>query len=1004
MASVRSLGLHYPSGLQHCIDEGILPPNSPSSAYKWHIDSTPAHEDGISLEDELLTTSSSVVWSRGGVYRTTYSFELEKEPIVQALFARFPVLGTQNEPTVPRQSDELPEPRLEKVLVVILRTQAHIYSLGGSTHVVHLPFEVQSACAAPRGIVLQRRTRSDNVAPLALKFPKVQPESFVSSQLSNFSSSQRTNFSVETLGNPKALNLGLSSTIENTWDHAAEEPDSHWPRLVCLTHPLKEIGLLVTEKESSGQTLHIPQANRLEKVQFLSKHDEILHIEEVRLPHCPQPLNLAITFNPQTNVYTVWRLTYIENEDPFLGQHKNAKSRVNRRRSSMTPVASTPAKPNFRESFGAPLPGKRQRKSDRHEKSEKTKKSPVDLVSSLEREDNDTGVTRRSSRRVSSMLARADLSTSNDRTSFTEQQLSQSFGQTNKRHESYGGRHNRLSSSQVHQIHPSLGSLLEAPLDVGLDESFHNMGLNDYVLDGLQHEMHVTKIHSFDKSSPSTQYAFSKKAPPLNIKVFILQAPYFATNDRNRGQLLLGIQDVEERRLQLLNLHVKSETKQTLKTTQGRAESVQQVVTTIAPGELRNAQNVLDSCKLQDGEQSTILILSDSKSGKHELSTQAPWSEPTKISLSLLFVDDDRHLQYKGRKVDRDIKHRKSEVIDLTNGSIVGVGHSRAQGTVDVMDAEGRLHQLRIQLQPQLPQVRRVLDTCRGILPDSLGERIHAGWLHALQWLHQVDETEVLGREWSAIVIVLLGMAINLGRTDAKANRTSKVPHRRRRPASGSFSSTQESENWGALEQGEAANALADPSWMLNSGWTWALDEAMSSADSDHDQVRPSRFMTRHVRLARTYLASPAGEAAFGVSGYMPTHLGRSYEARAKGLTDVIIGLHLLSEEQKLDIMKSDHVSPGQADLRAILHQMTAWLKWPDFVSIYELGLQEDLDPANESGKSIFYPLSGIQTNGHACRSGSQARRPTTFEEAGCVRMDSRTTGWHSQGALSFGC
>jgi anaphase-promoting complex subunit 1 len=56
-------------------------------------------------------------------------------------------------------------------------------------------------------------------------------------------------------------------------------------------------------------------------------------------------------------------------------------------------------------------------------------------------------------------------------------------------------------------------------------------------------------------------------------------------------------------------------------------------------------------------------------------------------------------------------------------------------------------------------------------------------------------------------------------------------------------------------------------------------------------------------------------------------------------------------EEEKLDIMTPEYTSPGRADVRAILRQLTRWLKWPEFSVAYDMGLQEDLDYRNDSGE-----------------------------------------------------
>ncbi|PNY28879.1 Negative regulator of mitosis [Tolypocladium capitatum] len=937
MASVKSLGLHHPSGLRHAVEENLIPASAPASSYTWDITTDERGEHPV--EDELLTTQDCVVWCRGRIFRKTFKFSLEKEPITQALLAYFPTSEDQKSDRGAAKNASNGSPALEKALVVFLKTQAHIYFLAGTSHVVHMPFEVESACAGPVGVIIQRKARVENIAPVSLKFPRVPPNSFVSSQTTAFAGSQQTAFSVEGLGNPKALHLGLRSTLEHMWDAPMEQPESHWPRLLSLTDPLWDIGLVVTDSDPHNHRGARSAASR--KPAFLDPAEEMLHVEQIHLPvasakQAQEPLILGVTINRESSTYTVWQLTYLSHEDPFIGHHKKAKNKT-RRRSSMQPgfvsSASTPVQQNFRESFGAPLPGKRQRKSEKIDK-------PLDLVSSLEQQDREgAGVTRRSSRRLSSMLARADLSASHERSVFAEQPLIPNSG-ASKRHEAHSHHHGRSSSSFHHPIHPSLGSLLEAPIDVGLDEGLHNMGLEDYDFDGLQHEIRFARLHTISLDNSNVRYSTSAQPARNQSKVFILTAPSFTVDEQQRTQLLIGIQDSLEKRLQLITMHVRVQ------------EKFGHVTASVVPREQWKVQNVVDSSKLVDGDLSVILVLSESMDGRHELSTQAPWIELTKISLSLLLVDDTRSIQYRGRVADRDVEQRKSEFMDLSNGSIVGIRYPRQRGVVDVLDADGRLHQLKIQLQPSCPQVRRVLDVCRSVLPDSLGGRIHAGWIHVMQWLSSQEES-VANMEWSAFATLLLASFLNLGRPESNAFKTTRLPVRKRRPASGSFGSIRESEDWRVLEMRETANAIGCPVWMMNRGWQWALDDADDASSAPSDQSFAPNFLPRHIAFAKEYLASPLGEAAMGPSGYMPTALGKNSDGRRKVAVDVFMALHLLLEEQKLDITTPECLSPGRADLRVLLCQIASWLKWHSFSSIYELGIQEDLDQRHDADLNL---------------------------------------------------
>lgn len=954
MASVKSLGLHQPSGLQYAIDEDLLPANPPPTSYKWQI-STDSENDQ-SFEDELLTVGHNVIWCRSGVFQKTFSFELEKEPITQALLAYFPVSDHEKAQKVQKAQKNGVDTNLNdrttlsKALVVFLKTQAHIYFLAGTSHVIHIPFEVESACAGPVGVIIQRRQKPENTAPIDFKFPRVPPNSFVSSQLTAFNSSQQTTFSVEGLGNPKSLPLRMSSTLDDMWEPPLERTESRWPRLMSLTDPLLELGLVITDL--NPQATKGLRRNASKKSSFLDPAEEILHVEEIRIPgtspeNLREPLVIGITINRESSTYTVWRLTYLHHEDPFVARPQNTKNKTARRRSSMQPGfasgASTPVQPNFRESFGAPLPGKRQRKSERFEK-------PMDLVSSLEQQDKEgSGVTRRSSRRVSSMLARADLSASHDRTVYAEQPPHTSHA-ASKRHESQASQH-RVSANFSHQIHPSLSSLLEAPLDLGLDEGFHNMGLDDHDFDGLQHEIVFTKIHTVPLDNSNFRYSTTDRPARNETHCFILTAPPFAVDEFNHTELLIGIQDRTEKRLQLITLHVQLSRQTDRVGKSGRKDLSKDASISITLGDLRRAQSVVDSCKLVDEEQSVILVLSESMDGKHELSTQAPWSERTIVSLSLLFVENTKSLTYRGRAIDRDVRHRKSEVIDITNGSIVGIRHPRLKGVVDVVDVEGRLHELAIHIQPSVPQVRKVLDTCRGILGKSLGERIAAGWLQCRQWLESRDDS-VSNPEWSALVTLILALFLNIGRTDTRTIPTASLPYRKRRPASGSFGSIRESDDWKALEAGETLNSQGCPEWMMNRGWEWALDEGLESDNATQaDQIFRPKFMSRHIAFAKEFIASDLGQSAFGAKGFMPTSQAKGLDAQRENATDIFMGLHLLLEEQKLDIMTPELASPGRADLRVVLCQVARWLKWYDFASIYELGIQEELDQCHDSGK-----------------------------------------------------
>ncbi|TKW55262.1 Negative regulator of mitosis [Colletotrichum tanaceti] len=978
MASVKSLGLHQPSGLHHAAHE-----DAPPSTYSWEISTDPdlnEYDDTSEIEDELLVTKNCVVWSRGAVFRKSYKFDLEQEPVIQALLASFPTADDSKTKDAKKKPSEKPgeRRRLSRALVVFLRTQAHVYFLSGTSHVVHMPFEVEAACAAPQGVIIQRKQRGDSTAPASLKFPKVPPNSFVSSQITVTSprSSQHTVFSVEGLNKPKHLPMGQSSTLGNMWEPTLEQPNSHWPRLVSLLDPLQELGLVVTRPDGAAGEKRKKSSPK--SPYFLDPAEEILHIEEIKHPGAPNtknldPLILAVTVNREASTYAVWRVAYIKNEDPFIGRLKKDKSRAERRRSSMQPHfasgATTPVQTNFRESFGAPLPGKRSRKSEKTERLDKVEK-PLDLVSSFDL-DKESGAHRRQSRRVSSMLARADLSASQERSVFSEQPLIPGLGGS-KRIESYGSQGPRLSggygSFNYNQtIHPSLGSLLEAPVDGVLEElrtggdfeGFHSMGLDDHVFDGISQEMMFTKIQTISLDNSNVRYSLSKQPAREHCKVFILTAPQFALDDPLRGELLIGIQDSLDKRLQLLTIDIQRGPRFLVPPKPGKSSMSSEDPVRLACGALRRAHHVVDSCKVTDGDISVILILSEGHQGRRELSIQAPWSQITPINLPLMSLENVRSLHYRGRVVDRDVRHRKSEVVEVANGHVVGLKYSKARGVVDMVDDEDRHHQIQIQLQPRNQQVRKVLDACRSILPATHAEKIFPGWWHIMIWVKS-EEFEVADAEWSSLVILLLTIYLALGKTNRAQDPPTKPSRGRRRPQSGSFGSIQSLEDWNTLHLYETPNALGCPSWQQTKAWDWTLDEDTSDDTEDiiNPGLRESKFMSTHIQYAKGYLASPLGEKAVGENGYLPTGQQRGAENRGNAAWNILVALHLLLEEQKLDIMTPEYASPGTAPLRVVTCQIARWLGWHNFVAMYELGIQEELDPHYDSELRLEVPLT----------------------------------------------
>ena len=963
MASVRSLGFHKPTALQHYLNEQPDPTDD-ATQYTWHVPSN-LNNNGCDCEDELLVSHNCVFWSQGRILRKCFRFEMDKEPITHALLAFFHVSNDSRasssislEKSRPRSTSENRAP--SKAIVVFLRTQAHIFFVDGTSHVIHMPFEVESACAAPKGIIIQRKLRAASSEAAALKFPKAPQNSFVSSHLTTVASpaSTQQTFSTEALGRPKTLPLRLSSNIERVWEAPITPVESQWPRLVCLTDPLAEMGLVVTQAD-------LPPTKSRRCFSGKSRYcidpaEEILHIEAIYAPDGVvsvdvHPLVIAVTLNREANTYTVWRMIYLQPDDMPFARPRKPVYKLDRRQSSMQPGrmsgATTPIAPHFRESFGAPLPGKRRtRKSERHDK-------PVDIASTIQG-DKDGGASRRQSRRVSSILARiADLS------------ASQVFDGA-KRVDSHASQYHRQSSG----LHPPFStsgigatatSHLEAPVDDLLDElrsggdfeGFHTMGIDDRDFEGLSQEILFSKIHSVSVESTNFRYSTSPLQAKGKCKVFVVVGSPFTTDEQQRNQVLIAIQDTLENRLQLLSFHLHRQRKPDLARTVKRTPSSEAELMTITWSHLRKAQNVIDSCKIVDGGVSMILVLSRGTSG-HELSIQAPWSKVTSISLPLLKLTDSNPMLYPicqklMPKVDREA------LVHLPISNIVAVANSSSRGRVDVKDIDGTYHQIKIQLEPTRPMVQKVLEACRSVLPASQAEHILAGWWSIMQWL-KAENAPFPDHEWSCAVILIFVLYLSAGLTGS--SHLSRVPRRHLRADPFASLTLEGGTDLSGGEQikqfGGVSNSAALPVWMQGAAWEWMLAEDAGASMLLIPETDPKDdFISSHIVCAKQFMMSSVGTDAIGPSGYLPTALGRGNESRRSAAWAIFMALHILMEEQKLNIMYPEFQSPGRVDLRVVMRQIALWLKWPGYTALYDLGLQAEIDPSYDEGMFSMVPF-----------------------------------------------
>ena len=298
--------------------------------------------------------------------------------------------------------------------------------------------------------------------------------------------------------------------------------------------------------------------------------------------------------------------------------------------------------------------------------------------------------------------------------------------------------------------------------------------------------------------------------------------------------------------------------------------------------------------------------------------------------------------------------------------SLCGLRNSKPRGIVDLIDDEGKMHQLRILLQPQSPQVYNVIELCRAVIASTRGgEGILVAWWNVMHWL-RTESINTSDMEWTALVITLFSMVFGINNT-SKPNQSRGHSKRKSRtgPLRSSSGANSDLESWEIMQNDETSGGNVLPSWANNRGWQWlekdgGVDLGTRRASGgpslfSRDTLETCNFIQRHVKLTRDFIATTIGQSI--MFGCLPTSGSRSPESRMSALRDAFIGLHLVREEQKLDTMKSDSSASGAINLTPVLSQIARWLDWKSWVDFYDVEEASLLDTNYDSDSPLRSPI-----------------------------------------------
>ncbi|EPS26616.1 hypothetical protein PDE_01554 [Penicillium oxalicum 114-2] len=1022
MATTRSLGVHEPSAISYLVAEGFLSPDPSEDQYKW---TTCVDEGGSTgpVDDELVWTKHCVVWSRAGVVKRVFRFDPEKEDVRYALFTQF-AAGNARSPgyrekatnaskkdrathTATRSrskgtqkglgaASSLPgsgstlnlhvdsraaiatpsssSDQSSRALVVVLKSQAHIFFVAGNSHTIPLPFEVESVFATPRGLLFQRKISEESPHTQTPCGPP--PNSFMTSTSASIfdpGASQSSNVLRPAPGKGKRQSFKLPSIRNSTWG-SGSHGSADIPRVFSLIDPHSEMGLVMTCSTSPGfkssissstsrrQGSGLDSLDPTDEIVYISAKDELSSLGQTRND---TPLILVLTMNNITGLYTVWTARY--RDDEIDGSKRGASRRQTEgtrstRRSShfgMATGATTPVArpPTGRESFG---PWTEHWASSQNTESKNT--AEEDLVSRVAQDFGDVGVPLKASRRVSSLLARTDLANSQDRVTFSDLATGsqsntavhhggfrQSMGAGSTR-ASFGFNPRSSLPPGSGSVYSAAGSFVDPPVDKlledmnggGLAEGFGNIALRESA-SGLPEELLLSKVESFSTMFSGNFRGSFGHASSHHLRVSTLSSPELNMQKGNVRSVAICIVDQDSRNMTIVNMKVEQVAIPKNRKAAKKSKSAERRPLLVHAAGVQYVPNVWDACTITDGGISRLLTLTVLENGHRELSLQTLWSSPSKVEIPRpLYLNDPHGVSAKKlaiRPRDSGVNRVMADPDLIFNA----FDHSCSCGKVDLVDTSKQRHRLQIQMEPRNELVQKVVKVCNFVLRDTgkAGDGILVAWWEVIRWLQSRDDVEN-DIEWTALVIVLFSLAIPFIKSpqpQAPARRTRRKKNFLR-SSSGSYIDL---ESWEAMLDLESGSSGVVAPWMKSSAWNWIVEQDSVAGHSTRDTTRQiqseqpnanrttyrhNSYLLRCASLSREFLQSSPGARATGGDGYLPISGAFAESTRCTALGTILIGLHLLREEQKLCTSDAEESQQPLGLLAPVLAQLGGWLGW----------------------------------------------------------------------------
>lgn len=956
MAAVTSLGVHTPVGLPYLIAEGILPRDCPSKLYQW--ETYVIDDEDCQFEEELLTTTHAVVWSQGKFIRNIYRFDLEGEDVIQAVLTSFP---TTSSGSSPNEQDSLrttrshshqrrpnvnsptkheasladssstaqtqQQPHSARALVVLLKTKAHIYFLRGGHHIVDLPFEVERAFPAPRGLLLQRKRTLPKSSPPTPQLPSAPPNSFFSSQsqprLSTSYLSSPTllkSFAATRPAHPSPLggDSKLEALFQSVTAASGNRGDDDVTNLYSLSGPLSDLGVVTTSlqhpvprapgrTQGSGLNVEFEGLDPAEKIIYFSAKNELGQLQ----PDA-EHLTLLVTLNTDIHTVTIWHAWYIDEKSlrGLLKQRADQKSAKARRRSSFVSIAATgsatPAgrrRDGTRESFAAAgtlhLPGESIGSQGHVITRKPTRQEEEEVMASQMDPDYlpvGTQPQARENRRISSM---------NTDVRASQMTVNASFGGTGgRRATSFGGPTERRSLSRRKSRGSTPGSAygrsiggeddsMDLEMTMELDDEESTEGILRHIRatfeasgadslfgssdEGFKRELVVRKIHSY----PIGSLASSQGSGQITLRT-----PKVVTLSESQNihgpsdpKVKLFLHDPHSNEVQILTLRVKQ------RPLWPELEDSHLAAVPLLSGQSR-VRHCEDIVQLQDcGTQAVQL-------GSHGVQISADDKILCPLPLASYRAHDPRSMLPQTGHADKEVG--KNRLLSPAVGPS-SMQHSGSRGRFDLLGQDGVYHRRQAQLKPSNVLIEEALSLCEIVLPKFQARAVRRTWCKAYAWLSShADTLSSTGSDVESVSLVTTIFTFVVGLIDAKARASLSIS----KMAAGK----QAHRTHSTLRQEHESQILGA------SVWSWMPQHRSPIRRSPKgEERRKDQLLIVAAALADELAGAEEGR--------------QSPSAAALSAVKLMLALHIFREEQKLCALssKSELLAP-------IIAQLGSWL------------------------------------------------------------------------------